>query len=225
MNRKLCYILSFALSGCVHRYVDAPTPTEEGSFFVHVVKAPDESFPKIITWYTGTTLSQDMVLRCNPYLQQREIKVGDRVLIPVELVANENPYGTAPERPQGQAPNLLMGEAVPNLLMEGKASSRLPPPPPPSSPTPQPNARPLSDLPTMTLETFNDDTNPDAPHQDATAAPLQAASRVEQLQYEINEKKRELELLQATKEPAAKPATPGDEDMPPPGLLQEFEGS
>ena len=190
---------------------------------MHVVKAPDESFPKILTWYTGTTLSQDMVLRCNPYLQQREIKVGDRVLIPVELVANENPYGTAPERPQTQAPNLLMGEAVPNLLMEGKASSRLPPPP--SSPTPQPNARPLSDLPTMTLETFNDDTNPDATNQDVRAAPLQGASRVEQLQNEIDEKKRELELLQATKEPAAKPATPGDEDMPRPGLLQEFEGS
>lgn len=219
MNRKLCFILSFALSGCVHRYVDAPTPTEEGSFFVHVVKAPDESFPKILTWYTGTTLSQDMVLRCNPYLQQREIKVGDRVLIPVELVANENPYGTAPERPQSQTPNLLMGEAVPNLLMEGKASSS------PPAPTPQPNAAPLSDLPTMTLETFNDDTNPDATHQGAGAAPLQGASRVEQLQNEIDEKKRELELLQATKEPAAKPATRGDEDMPPPGLLQEFEGS
>ena len=212
-------MLCFALSGCVHRYVDAPTPTQEGSFFVHVVKAPDESFPKILTWYPGTTLSQDMVLRCNPYLQQREIKVGDRVLIPVELVANENPYGTAPERPQSQAPNLLMGEAVPNLLMEGKASSPSP------SPTPQPKAAPLSDLPTMTLETFNDDTNPDATNKDASTAPLQGASRIEQLQNEIDEKKRELELLQATKAPAAKPVTPDAEDMPPPGLLQEFEGS
>ena len=217
MHRKLTYILCLALSGCVHRYVDAPAPSEEGSFFVHVVKAPDESFPKILTWYTGTTLSQEIVLRYNPYLQQREIKVGDRVLIPVELVANENAYGTAPERPAAQAPNLLMGEAVPNLLMEGKK--------PQASPTPKPQTAPMNDLPAMGLETFNDDTNPDAAHQDVTSTPSHSDSRVEQLQKEIDDKKRELELLQATKGPVTQPATTGDEDMPPPGLLQEFEGS
>ena len=217
MNRKLCYIVCLALSGCVHRYVDAPTPTEEGSFLVHVVKAPDESFPKILTWYTGTTLSQQIVVKYNPYLQQREIKVGDRVLIPVELVANDNAYGTAPVRPQSQAPNVLMGEETPNLLMEGKKA--------PPQPTPAQTAAPLNDLPTMGLETFNDDTNPDAGHQDASATPPQGESRVEQLQKEIDAKKRELEMLQATKPPVPQLSAPGGEDMPPPGLLQEFEGS
>jgi hypothetical protein len=197
--------------------VDAPTPTEEGSFLVHVVKAPDESFPKILTWYTGTTLSQQIVLRYNPYLQQREIKVGDRVLIPVELVANDNAYGTAPERPKSQAPNVLVGEAVPNLLMEGKK--------PIPQANPQQTAAPLNDLPTMGLETFNEDTSSDAEHQDKGISPSQGDSRVEQLQKEIDAKKRELEMLQATKPPAVNPAASGDEDMPPPGLLQEFEGS
>lgn len=183
---------------------------------MHIVKAPDESFPKILTWYTGTTLSQEIVLRYNPYLQQREMKVGDRVLLPVEVVANENAYGTAPERTPSQTPNLLMGEAVPNLLMEGKTSSQ---------PKPKEPAAPLNDLPTMGLETFNDDTNPDAGHLEASAAPAQPNDRVEQLQKEIEDKKRELQLLQTRKEPAAQPATKGDDDMPPPGLIQEFEGS
>lgn len=217
MNRTLCYMLCLAMSGCINRYVDAPAPTEEGSFFVHVVKAPDESFPKILTWYTGTTLSQEIVLRCNPYLQQREIKVGDRVLIPVELIANEHAYGTAPERPQSQAPNLLMGETPPNLLMEGKK--------PQAPQKPKPETAPLNDLPTMGLETFNDDTNPDAAHPDTAAVQSHDSVRVEELKKEIDAKKRELEMLQSPKGPAAKPASSGDDDMPPPGLLQEFEGS
>jgi hypothetical protein len=218
VNRKLYYIACLALSGCVHRYVDAPTPTHEGSFFVHVVKAPDESFPKILTWYTGTTLSQEIVMRYNPYLQQRGVKVGDRVLIPVELIANEHAYGTAPHPAQSQTPNLLMGESAPNLLMEGKKKGDVPASPPPQ-------ATPMNDLPSMTLETFNDDTNPDGAHQETGPTPAQAPSRVEQLQKEIDEKRRELELLQATKGPDAPAGTKGDEDMPPPGLLQEFEGS
>jgi hypothetical protein len=218
VKRTLFYIAILSLGGCFQRYVDPPPPVEEGSFFVHVVRAPDESFPKVLTWYTGTTLSQEIVLRYNPELAQRPLKVGDRVVIPIELVANANAYGTAPNAGQGKVPNLLMGESGPEPT----------PPPPPApeqvkpSPTPAPTSKSPDTLPSLTLETFADDTSPDHPEWSApgTAAPRQPDGKVQQLQQEIAEKQRELERLQA-----ASPTAAGGDDMPPPGLLEEYAGS
>jgi hypothetical protein len=110
--------------------VPAPPPVDDGSFYVHIVRQSDETFPKILTWYTGTTLSGSLVARFNPYLQQRDVKVGDRVVIPLELVANDQPYGTAPAFTQKEAPNLLMED------------------------------KPREAPPKKNLETFDDDTNP-----------------------------------------------------------------
>jgi hypothetical protein len=208
-------LVVIALGGCMHRYVDPPTPVHEGSFLVHVVKAPDESLPKVLTWYTGTTLSQQIVLRYNPTITQRELRVGDRVIIPTELVANHNPYGTAPQMGQGKTPNLLMGE----MGHETK-------PPPAQKVEPPAPAQSQSDatggLPPLQLETFADDTSPDK--ADAEAHGINALpkvdSGVEPLQKQVVDEQRELERLQA-----AKPTAVGDEDLPPPGLLQEFEGS
>jgi len=103
-----------------------------------------------------------------------------------------------------------MGESVPNLLMEGKK-------PPPQKPA---ASRPLTDLPAMSLETFNDDTNPDAAQPSAVPQPAAQDERVKQLQQEIADKQRELDALRAPKA-----SDPGEQDMPPPGLLREYEGS
>lgn len=199
----------------MHRYVDPPPPVHEGAFLVHVVKAPDESLPKILTWYTGTTLSQQIVLRYNPALTQRELRVGDRVIIPTEVVANNNPYGTAPQIGQGKTPNLLMGETghEPN-----------PTPVPEVEPTapPQSSSHETGALPPLQLETFADDTSPDKadaePHG-ATAVPHEDGG-VDQRKNEGMHEQDGLERLQD-----ARPTSIGDEDLPPPGLLQEFEGS
>lgn len=216
MKNALSYLLILCLGGCLQRYVDPPPPVEEGSFFVHVVRAPDESFPKLLTWYTGTTLSQEIVLRYNPFLAQRELKVGDRLVIPVELVANTNPYGTAPHAGQGKVPNLLMGES---------AVEPTPPTPPlkaeqTSVPTPSSNGP--DTLPALTLETFADETSPDRPEGSTT--PLAPADehegKLHKLQQEIADKQKELERLKATK-----PTVAGGDDMPPPGLLEEYAGS
>lgn len=198
------------VSGCAPRWVEPPAPTNDGTFLVHLVRAPDESLPKILTWYTGTTLSQQIVTKYNVFLLERDIKVGDRILIPIEVVANDQAYGTAPA--QQQTPNLLMEGSAPNLLMEGKA---------PQVEKRKAPAR-MTDLPTMGLETFNDDTNPDAAHLGAGVEPAAtpADERVRQLQKEIADKQKELESLQA---PTVR--DPGAEDMPPPGLLREYEGS
>ena len=211
----LASLVVIALGGCMHRYVDPPTPVHEGSFLVHVVKAPDESLPKILTWYTGTTLSQQIVLRYNPTLTQREPRVGDRVIIPTELVANHNPYGTAPQMGQGKTPNLLMGET-------GHETK----PPPAQKVEPPAPAQSQSDatgvLPPLQLETFADDTSPDKADAEANGinALPKGDSGVEPFQKQVVDEQRELERLQA-----AKPTAVGDEDLPPPGLLQEFEGS
>lgn len=104
------FIICVTCASCSQRLVSAPSPVEDGSFYVHIVRQSDETFPKILTWYTGTTLSGTLVTRFNPYLQERDVKVGDRVVIPLELVANDQPYGTAPEFTRKEAPNLLMDD-------------------------------------------------------------------------------------------------------------------
>jgi hypothetical protein len=213
--RALSYLVVITLGGCVHRYVDPPVPVHEGAFLVHVVKAPDESLPKILTWYTGTTLSQQIVLRYNPALAQRELRVGDRVVIPTEVVANNNPYGTAPQMGQGKTPNLLMGET-------GHAPNPTPAQEGEPTPPPQGSSNATGGLPPLHLETFADDTSPDkadAEEHDTTAFP-RADAVAEQPENEGVNGQRELEASQS-----AKPTAVGDEDLPPQGLLQEFEGS
>lgn len=138
---SLVTLLIASLVACSERLVPAPAATEEGAFLVHVVRTPDESLPKILTWYTGTTLSQAIVVRYNPYVLERQLEVGDRVMIPFELIANDKPYGEEGSATTKRAPNLLMGE----------------------SETPQPSATPPSGL-----ETFNDDTDPDAKREAAS---------------------------------------------------------
>lgn len=218
MKRTLVYLVILFLGGCIQRYVDPPTPVEDGSFFVHVVRAPDESFPKILTWYTGTTLSQEIVLRYNPAIAQRPLKAGDRILIPVELVANTNAYGTAPQSGQGKVPNLLMGESAPEPTPPSPSSNDEPKP----SPSAAPPATSADTLPSMTLETFADETSPDKPEVTSpkSAPPVTQDGKVQQLQQEIADKQRELERLQA-----AQPTVVGGDDMPPPGLLEEYAGS
>ena len=210
MKRLSIFFACGSMVGCIQRWGDAPAPTNEGAFLVHVVKTPDESLPKILTWYTGTTLSQQLVVKFNPFLLQRPIKVGDKIVIPLEVVANNNSFGTAPD-PQGtKVPNLLMGEGGPSPRVTEKQEKPAPPQP----------RRELTELPPINLETFNDDTNPDAAIVEPGQARPQENDRVKQLEREIAEKQKELQSLQG-----ARGREPEDDDMPPPGLLQEYEGS
>jgi hypothetical protein len=215
VKRLSIVLLCVILGGCVQRWVDPPPATDEGAFLVHVVKAPDESLPKILTWYTGTTLSQQIVIKWNPFILQRELRLGDKIVIPMEVVANSNPYGIAPQQQGAKVPNLLMGEggppptAVTGASKTSQEKTKAPP-----------VQRDASDLPPMSLETFNDDTNPDAASVEVGGAVPKETERVKQLQKEIAEKQKELQSLQGERN-----EQPGDADMPPPGLLQEYEGS
>lgn len=176
--------ICFIATGCMERLVPAPVPVEDGSFYVHVVRQPDETFPKILTWYTGTTLSGSLVVRFNPYLQQRDVKIGDRVVIPVEVMANEQHYGTAPVLRQTGTPNLLMGDD--------------------KAPSTGPKKSP---------ETFDDETNPTITvTPDAPDAVTQASDqRRKDLEREIREKQAELERL---KQPTITPREEANDELP-----------
>lgn len=210
MNRALVFLVCVTLGGCIQRWVDAPSPSDEGSFLVHVVRSSDESLPKIMTWYSGTTLSQQLVIKYNPFLLQRDVMIGDKIIIPIEIVANDKAFGDASEQSIVRAPNLLMGEsATPTPVVQKTVPSQKANP-----------AQSINDLPTMRLETFNDDTNPDAAQPETEGKAPAPVDRVRQLQKEITDRQQELESLQAHPVDQA-----GDMDMPPPGLLQEYEGS
>lgn len=130
----LCGLILFGL-GCARPTFPAPEPVAGGSYLVHRVRSTDETLPKILTWYTGTTLSQQIVVKYNPFAVERPLQVGDCLLIPIEVVANDRPYGD--DLPRSAAPAV-------NLLMEGAAT-----------PTPRPAP--------STVETFDDESSPDAP--------------------------------------------------------------
>lgn len=123
--------------GCSRPTFPAPEPVAGGSFLVHRVRSTEETLPKVLTWYTGTTLSQQLVVKYNPYTIERPLQVGDHIFIPVEVIANDRPYGE--DSPRSTAP-------ASNLLMEGAT-------------TPTPAPRPGS----STVETFDDESSPDAP--------------------------------------------------------------
>jgi len=180
----LFFFILLPLMGCMDRYVLPPTPEDGGVFLVHRVRSSEESFPKVLTWYTGTTLSQQIIVRHNSFVLERELRVGDVIKIPVEVVANDRPYG---EESAAVKPPAV------DLLMEGAS--------PKESPTPLPES--------SRLETFDDESSPDRPEKNVkpigqiepspepatTAGPT--PSRIEILQREIREREVELNALKA----------------------------
>jgi hypothetical protein len=186
-------------------YVDPPQAIPEGEFLVHVVTKSDESLPKILTWYTGSALSQPIVVRHNPFLAKRGAQIGDRIRIPLEIVANNKRYATdaSDEEPRKRAPD---------LLMEGKTERR-------GSSSSNRSSQPSPD-PGRPLEIFNDDTNPDGGEP---AAENHGADpeRINRLEREIQEKQRELEELKGRDLPERFE----DEDMPPPIPSDMVQGS
>ncbi len=178
------FCISVIASGCMQRLVQPPAPIEEGAFYVHVVRQPDETFPKILTWYTGTTLSGSIVTRFNPHIEGRDLKVGDRIVLPVEVMANEQPYGTSPSLSQKETPNLLMGDdKAPKKESKGSP------------------------------ETFDDDTNPmiGEATQASGAAPQSSDQRRKDLEREIRERQAELDRLKQEPPVVNKDA---DEELP-----------
>ena len=187
VKRFVLTVIAISFVGCVEHFVSPPAPESEGAFLIHRVRSQDESFPKVLTWYTGTTLSQQMVARHNPVVLQRELRVGDTIKIPVELVANDRPFGEDGKRASTPTVDLLMeGAATSTPVSTGAASSA--------------------------LETFDDENSPDkVPERPLVAPPAASATpdpgaRMKELEREILEREAELQALRGGVVPTSVPA-------------------
>lgn len=206
MVRAIVVSVLIALSGCtLIPRIDPPQALHEGDFLVHVVTRKEETLAQILTWYTGSALSEPLVVQHNPFLANRGVQLGDRIRIPLEIVANDRRYATdaSQEEPRTIAPNLLMeGEGkrpVETSIKMGGSDGR---------------------RPGHSLETFNDETNPDK-SETTSLSTNGDADRVNHLEQEIREKQRELEELKQR----APLERFDDEDMPPLIPPEAVEGS
>ena len=187
MKRFVLTIIAIFFVGCVEHLVSPPVPQNDGAFLIHRVRSQDESFPKLLTWYTGTTLSQQIIVRHNPFVLQRELRVGDTIKIPVELVANDCPFGEDGKH---------VSSPTVDLLMEGAATS-----------TPVSTAAASS-----ALETFDDENSPDKVSERTLVAPPAASAtpdpgeRMQELEREIREREAELQTLRGDVAPTSVPA-------------------
>ena len=187
MKRFVLTVIAISFVGCVEHFVSPPVPQNDGAFLIHRVRSQDESFPKLLTWYTGTTLSQQIIVRHNPVVLQRELRVGDTIKIPVELVANDRPFGE--DGKHASTPTV-------DLLMEGATTST-----------------PVSTVAASSaLETFDDENSPDkVPERTLVAPPAANATsdpgaRMQELEREIRERETELQTLRGAAAPTSVPA-------------------
>lgn len=187
VKRFVLTIIAISFVGCVEHLVSPPVPQNDGAFLIHRVRSQDESFPKLLTWYTGTTLSQQIIVRHNPVVLQRELRVGDTIKIPVELVANDRPFGE--DGKHASTPTV-------DLLMEGATTST-----------------PVSTVAASSaLETFDDENSPDkVPERTLVAPPAANATsdpgaRMQELEREIRERETELQTLRGAAAPTSVPA-------------------
>jgi hypothetical protein len=176
VKRVLLSAIAVSFFGCVEHFVSAPAPEDQGAFLVHRVRSQEESFPKVLTWYTGTTLSQEIVARHNPFVLQRELRVGDTIKIPVELIANDRPFGEDDKHTSTPTVDLLMeGAATPTPVRTGSAAP--------------------------SLETFDDENSPDSISERALVTPAPSVpssdhgARMQELEREIQEREAELRTL------------------------------
>lgn len=176
MARLAILFITVSVIGCTGRFVSSPAPQEGGAFLVHRVRSADESFPKILTWYTGTTLSQQIVLRDNTYVLERELRVGDTIKIPLEVVANDRPYGDDVQSTAAPAVDLLMEGPSEKKAGESRKDAKQ-------------------------LETFDDESSPDPQEVNAassiaaTPTTQDSSSRINELEREIREREVELKKL------------------------------
>jgi hypothetical protein len=79
--------------------VSSPTPAEEPllppgpqqRFHVHEVRWSGETLSHIALWYTGSGNNWGKIIDANPGLKPKRINIGDRILIPEELLKVREP--------------------------------------------------------------------------------------------------------------------------------------
>jgi hypothetical protein len=80
----------------------------ESDDFTHTVKWPGENLSSISRWYTGSSTNWSSLVRANPGIHPRRIKIGDSIRIPEVLLRTKQPlpfsFLSAETHPQTLAP-------------------------------------------------------------------------------------------------------------------------
>jgi hypothetical protein len=77
----------------------SPTQTEEAllslepkpKYYLHEVRWPEETLSHIALWYTGSSNNWVKIVEANPGLKPLRIHIGDKILIPEELLKVREP--------------------------------------------------------------------------------------------------------------------------------------
>lgn len=85
-------VVVIAFSGCDRFFLPKPPQTQEGAYLVHVVSGGDvrEDISTILLWYTGSEDNASAVQVANPGIDLSELKAGQRIVIPSNIVTQTN---------------------------------------------------------------------------------------------------------------------------------------
>jgi len=102
-----------------------PPATSERRYFTHTIRWQGEKIVTISEWYTGSEKNWLKIIEANPTVDPKQIKIGDSILIPEDLMKTQKPM-----------PQTYRGSSV-----QPKKKS-LEPPPPASTVSPPPEYEP-----------------------------------------------------------------------------------
>ena len=91
--------------------VEPPPPV----MYEHQVRYQGETLGVISRWYTGKSTNWKMIVDANPGMRPERINIGDTILIPQELVVQEEPLPkrAIPKGRGGSAPTTDTAESQP----------------------------------------------------------------------------------------------------------------
>ena len=106
-----------------------PPPPKEPTYFIRIVKWPNESLSINAAWYTGQIDNWKILVEANPELDPNRMRIGDKVRIPEELLKTREPM------PQEFVESLVpkpkpVKKAAPPEKKEPTPAGAPPPPPP-----------------------------------------------------------------------------------------------
>ncbi len=81
-------LLSISLVACAPK---APPPPPQPTYLDHVVQYSGETMGVIAAWYTGSSANWPLIANANPQIQVKNIRIGNVIRIPENLVVKREP--------------------------------------------------------------------------------------------------------------------------------------
>lgn len=86
----ISFIAIIIMQGCAGTQTEKPFPAED-LYHLHVVAFSNETLEIIAKWYTGDPLNSGELIRVNPDLKDKPLRVGETVRIPRDLMVLQPP--------------------------------------------------------------------------------------------------------------------------------------